>query len=315
MAHKIVGDTSDMEKIVGKEREIDLVYLCFLLWNKRRFIAIFSSIVTLFGLLYALFARPLYYSEVIIAPKESQKNSGTAALISKLGTFGGVVSTQLGVGNTDIARIEVIANGREVAGKVIDSLKLLPIIYSKLWNDEANSWKPNKPEDIPTLLNGIDRYQKDFIKVFVDKRNSTIKIGANSSSAILAEQIVRTHLAMLNQKLRDDVVIDAENNKKYLEKCLLLTSDPALKEKINNLISTEIERIMLVNSSSFDVLEKPIIPEKRIKPKRKMVLLCSIILGIAISLIIVVLKQILGKVISDNKESFYKFSKIDSCQQ
>jgi LPS O-antigen subunit length determinant protein (WzzB/FepE family) len=80
--------------------------------------------------------------------------------------------------------------------------------------------------------------------------------------------------------MRNDVVVDAENNRQYLESQLNNTFDPVLKEKIHGMIAMEIEKFMLVNSRAFDVLESAVVPIKRAKPRRVRIVLISVIFGL-----------------------------------
>jgi len=106
------------------EDEIDLIQIILTLWNYRKWIAIGTGGITFIGLLYAFLASPVYYAEAIIAPKETQKNRGTSSLFSQFGGFGGLVASQLGLGNTNLDKIEIIAKGRELAKTVIEQNNL-----------------------------------------------------------------------------------------------------------------------------------------------------------------------------------------------
>jgi LPS O-antigen subunit length determinant protein (WzzB/FepE family) len=61
------------------------------------------------------------------------------------------------------------------------------------------------------------------------------------------------------------------------------TVDPVLQEKISDLISYEIEKSMLASSTAFDVLEKPVVPLLRKSPKRKQILILSVLIGLVLS--------------------------------
>jgi LPS O-antigen subunit length determinant protein (WzzB/FepE family) len=90
---------------------------------------------------------------------------------------------------------------------------------------------------------------------------------------------VDAFLEELNRKIRDEVYKDAEINRAFLEAQIVATHDPLIREKIQHMIAVEIEKAMLVGSKSFDVLEKPVVPLYRLRPKRKKIMVLSVILG------------------------------------
>ena len=110
-------------------------------------------------------------------------------------------------------------------------------------------------------------------------------MGADFYNPEDAKQIVDYYLAALNAKLLKNIKNEASANRAYLEKQLNNTNDPIMKEKISNMIAFEIEKYMLVSSKAFDVLEKPVVPVNRIKPKRRVMVIISLFLGFCVSLL------------------------------
>ncbi len=279
---------SSLQSDTGARRtsddEIDVIKLLLFLWSRRKWIIRGTAAIIFIGLIYALLASPVYRSEAIIAPKESPKGGGTGAILSQFGGLGSMMATQLGLGNATLDRMEVIAKSRGLAETVIKDNNLLPVLFPKSWDKKKNYWKPMDKEDIPTIKEGIMYMRESILSVAINRQNNTIKLGVNIYDSNLTVLILNQYLSMLNKRLQEDNVREANANRSYLEKQFNNTSDPILREKIQNMIASEIERSMLVNSQSFDVLEKPVVPISREKPKRTHVLILSVLLGFFVSI-------------------------------
>jgi uncharacterized protein involved in exopolysaccharide biosynthesis len=284
---------TDLEKDVAPsgQEEIDLLEVALDIWRSRKLVALGTALATIVVLLYVLLAAPVYRAEALIAPKESQKSGGTAAVLSQFGGFGGMVATQLGLGNTNLDRIEIIAKGRELAESVIQSNNFMPLLFPKDWDKNKQEWRATDTAEIPKLRQGIELLRKRYLDVSINKKSNTMIVGINAYDPILAEKIASSYVAALNDKVRGDVIRDAEGNREYLEKNAETTTDPLVHDKIQNMISAEIERMMLVNSQSFDVLEKPVVPQKPERPKKKLILAFSFFSGLLLIVCFVIAKK------------------------
>lgn len=255
-----------------------------LLWDRRRWIAAFTLFAASLGVLYGFLAKPVYHSQAIIALKDAGKGGDASRFLSQLGGMGGMVASQMGLGNTNLDKIEVILNSHELAEAVIERNNLMPVLFPDVWDSGDSAWIPENPKKIPTLRNGIARMKGGILTVSLDVKKNMIRVGANYEDPQLAWKFVEFYLAELNRKIRDDVIRDAEANRNYLEKQLSNTLDPILMEKIHSMIGFEIEKSMLVSSQAFEVLEKPVVPMKRLKPKRTFVVITAFFTGALLSI-------------------------------
>ncbi len=295
----------DKNEALNQQEEIDLLEIISNLWQHRKQIIFGTAVFSLIGILYAMLATPVYHSEALITPKESQKSGGAASLLTQFGGAGGLVASQFGIGNTSLNRIEIIVKGRELAENVINNNNLMPYLFPEMWDTSKKEWKVKDTAAIPKLRSGIELLRGKHLVVLVNSKNNTITLGINFPNATLAEKINNYYLVALNNKVREDVVRDAESNRVFLEASAKSTSDPLILEKIQNLAAVEIERMMLVNSQSFDILEKPVLPLSPVKPKRKLIIIISIFAGLFVSIASVYIYGlyivIINKLKADNK--------------
>lgn len=269
-----------------QDEEIEIAQLFVVLWGYRMWIVGCTSAIAVMGVVYALLATPIYYSEATIAPKETGKGgSGASGILSQLGGMSGMVASQLGLGNANLDKLEIILKSHELAETVIEKNDLLPMLYPTLWDAKQNAWKSKNVEKVPTVRMGIKKLKSQVLKVNLEAKKNIIRVGASLTDPQSAKRLIDFYLEALNDKIRADVMRDADANREYLERQLGKTGDPMLSEKIQNMIAFEIEKYMLVSHQAFEVLERPVVPMERAKPRRKMIVMISVLVGILLSVV------------------------------
>lgn len=240
------------------------------LWKRKVVLVSGTALAALAGLAYALLAPPVYQSRALIYPQDVAASSDKPAF----GGFSGALNPMLGVSH--LSRVEVLLNSRETARQVILRNRLIPVLFPGKWESAGQENSPSN------LDNGIHKLQK-MVSTRADVYRMTLEIRTLAGDAGLAHQITRAYLDVLNDRLKANVVGNAEANREFLEVQMARTVDPWSKEKIQELIIREMERAMLLNASAFEVLEAPEKPLLRESPKRKRILALSILLGFAAS--------------------------------
>lgn len=275
------------------KEEIDLLQIAIRIWQNRNALYCGMALSIFLGILYAFLASPVYLAEATISPKATSKGGGASSLLSQFGDIGGMIGMQLGVGaNSSLDRMEIIVKGRELADSVINQNQMLPLLYPADWDAASGKWKAGKAEDMPTVRKGVEKLRDDNLVVSVNPKNSTLNLGIYFRDPKMACDLVNWYLAALNQKIRQDAQRDVDNNLRFFENQLAITSDPMLAEKIRQLMAMEIEKSMLLSSYSFDVLEKPVVPLIKSKPNRKLVVVLAAVLGALLSLVFIFVREV-----------------------
>lgn len=265
------------------EDEIDLAQAFMILWSKKRWIVACTFVAALIGIVYGFLTPSVYHAEAIIVLKERGQSGGLPQLLSQFGGTGGAAATPFALGSSSVGKIEIILKGHELAEAVINTNNLMPVLFHDLWDSVLGTWKSKNPRKIPTIRMGVRRLQGGMLAVETDDKKGLITVGANAGSPVLAKQLVEFYLVELNNKIRRDVLSDADSNRKYLETQLSYTFDPTLAEKIQNMMAAEIERSMLMSSQAFQIMEGPVVPEARTKPQRKKIIMLACLIGLLAS--------------------------------
>lgn len=246
---------------------VDLVRAFRYIWTHRKWVAAGTAFFVAIGIAYALLAPPVYKAQAIITLKEREQG-GASRLLSQFGGFGGT-----GGGNS-LEKTAIIIKGHQLAETVILDHDLLPRLFPKLSRD---------PSRAPTVRKGVRRL-KSQLKVDADVRKGVLFISARADDSVLSRDLVEYYLTALREKMRQDIVQDADSNRIYLEAQLLQITDPALREKILGMVAMQIEGAMLSNSQPIQILEAPVVPSERLSPQRKKLVAVFLILGLFVSI-------------------------------
>jgi len=232
--------------------EINLLEYVYVLVKAKRWIIGCTLAGLIIGYIAAFIKGTSYVAEAVIAAKESP-SSQKAPNLSGLGMFGGIVASQLNIStNPGLDKIDVILESKKFFAEMADAYKLYPILFPKLWDMTANTWLPNI--DPPKPLGVGDYVKEKFFKKETNK-NGTMTITIKTPDSLLTDTLMSACLAYLDTYIKTSVQNDAKENKDYLENQLIGVTDPLLRGKLQELIASEVERMMVVSKEAFRVVD------------------------------------------------------------
>jgi uncharacterized protein involved in exopolysaccharide biosynthesis len=153
--------------------------------------------------------------------------------------------------------------------------------------------KSNEPE-LWDALRSLD----NIIKVNRDNKDNTITITSDYYDPEMAAKFLDLLLVTLTDHMSSEARRVATINKKYLEEQLQATADPFIKQKIYNLIASQIETSMMTEvkeNFAFKVIDPPRVPDKKIKPQRAQMVMLSFVVSLFIGVFIAFLLEYLEK--------------------
>lgn len=221
------------------------------------------------GYVTATIKGPTWVSEAVLTAKGSDFNTPG---ISSLGMLGGMVANQLNIANNPgLDKIELILDSKKFNAEVIYKYNLLPLIYKNSWPDVYKkvfdttkaSWNQNFVE--PNLLK-IGKFVKNNYLKKESNKNNTMFISFESHDSLFSDTLLSIYLTYLNHYLQTSVQEEAHKNVRFLEDQLIIISDPLLREKLQSMIASELEKTMLVSDEAFKIID-PKLTTKRFKEK------------------------------------------------
>jgi len=108
-----------------------------------------------------------------------------------------------------------------------------------------------------------------------------IRIGIEHKNPCTARNLVRWHILGLSERLRGEVIREADENIRFFTEQIDQTEDPLLREKLYSMLAGEIEKMTLAKAQKyygFIVLDPPVASDmnKTIRPKRRKALMTGI---------------------------------------
>ena len=166
--------------------------------------------------------------------------------------------------------------------------KLIGSIVKVIRPEDKVALKKEEEEGVPAIWDGL-RALDNMVRVNDNIKNNTIVISVDFYDPVEAAAMVEHFLTTLNSHMSEEAKRVANTNRKYLEDQLKNTSDPLIKQKIYNLIAHQVETSMMAEvkeNFAFKVLDPPMVPDRKIKPKRALMVMLSFLLSLFAGILI-----------------------------
>jgi uncharacterized protein involved in exopolysaccharide biosynthesis len=222
---------------------------------------------------------PLYKADAVLTASDEISGAGGGASLS--GELGGLAALA-GFGGARNGRLnEAIATlrSRILTERYIKQQNLLPILFAEKWDSEAKRWKTAK---IPTSQDGYLLFEKKIRTVTEDKKTGLIAISVTWSDPQLAAKWLQDLVDQTNDYLRLQAIQRSNQNLSYLNEQLNKASVVELRVAVSKLIEGEIKKAMVAEGSqeyAFRFIDPPVVPNKKISPKRALFFLAGSFLG------------------------------------
>jgi len=136
------------------------------------------------------------------------------------------------------------------------------------------------------------------LSIFQDKSTTFVSISFEHISPIFAQNFLSLIIKEANSIKRSKDLIAASKALDFLKIEFGKTSFIEIKDSINKLIESQLEKQMLANINeeySLSIIEPPFIPEVKAGPSRATICIVLTLLGAILSMIVVLSKNFLGE--------------------
>jgi len=273
------------DKPYPEEDEINLLDLIKVILKNLRLIGIIIGVVVVATAIISLIMTPVYESKAVIMPTTQTKDIGVGSMLAQ----------QFGIsGPSSPMATEVVSllKSNTLRERIIKRYNLLKLFFE----DNYEELKKQKNEN-ELLWMGLRRFD-GITKVNFKQKDNTIEIVVGYKDPKIARDLVNYTLAELTDYMSSEAKRVAETNKKYLESQLENTADPFIKTKLYTLIAQQLETAMMAEvkeNFAFKVLDAPMIPDKRSKPKRKLMVLIAFVVSLFIGIFAAFLREYMIK--------------------
>jgi uncharacterized protein involved in exopolysaccharide biosynthesis len=269
---------------MAPDDEIDPMDCLRVVWSHRWLMAVVVAAGVMGTALASLIMTPVYESRAVIVP--------AGALSKDQGAATGFLAMQFGfVPPVTPASVEIVnlLKSNNLRERLIRRHGLLPLFFTK----ESMRGKTENQ----LMWDGM-RYLEKRTTVNFAQKDNLITLSCRYKDPGKARELVASMLTELNDYMSGEAKRVADMNRKYLEAQVEKTSDPFIKAKIYTLIAQHIETSVMAEAKenfAFKVLDPPRVPDKRISPKRMLMVLAMFVVSLFVGIFAVFLIEYAAK--------------------
>lgn len=251
----------------------------------------------------------IYSSQVIAVPKSSQ--NGSNSFPNELTGFANIAG--INISKEEVSKVDegtsymrsldffkllqtyIDMKPNLLAAKSWDKISGKIIYDEKLFISEKNEWVRSFSYPKKKIPSDQEAHKKflDHFKLVVDKNTGLMILNIEHLSPFVAQEWLSIIIKAINSKYRNDQKIKTTQSIDFLTTQLKTTNLLEVREALSRLIENETKNLMLVESEKeyfLKVLQSPIVPEEKIRPKRSQVMLLGAMISILFSLMAVILR-------------------------
>lgn len=280
--------------------EIDLLELWKVLVKNRRLILVAAFVAALLSAGISLLLPNIYRAEVLLAPVQSDngKGGGISGALGGLGGLASIAGISLGGGGSTEEYLAVLKS-REFLWKFVQEKKLMPILFEDAWDEQQKKWKETDPKKQPGQMNVYRLLNMGgVLNVEKDKKTDLVTVSVEWKDAALATEWANSLVEKLNLYLAQQAIARSEGNLKYLNEELMRTQVEEMRKTLFDLIANEQKHAMLANTQkefAFKVLDPAVEPDKKIRPKRSIIVILTAIVAGFLAILYVFIKEGIAK--------------------
>ena len=303
-----MSETEQTASRVRYDSEVSIRDILRPLWLRKWLIGGATSTAALVSVIVALLLPDIYRAQALLVPNNQERATGLSALAAQYGGLANLAGINLGSDSANKAALglEVLRSRKFIAEFIGRHDIMVPLMAAKEWDAETGELKidpkiydvttrewvrdvkpprtasPSKQEAYETFSTNLSVNQ--------DAQSGLVAIAVDHLSPVVAKQWVDWLVLDINAATMRHDVAQAEQAIEYLNEQIASTSLADLQSVFFSLIEEQTKTVMLANISNeylFRTIDPAVVPEKRAKPRRKVIVVLSTFLGFMGSAIIV----------------------------
>jgi len=254
---------------------LDLLSLWPVLWGYKYLIFLTVLIGALVAAAMALTATPIFRGEAVITEVRESGMSASSSLTSQFGGLASLAGISLGGDGPDRER-QAILQSRRLAEEFVKRKNLLPALAAGA-------------EQKPSLWQAVEQFRTNVLTVHEDKLKGITTVDIDWTDPVIAARWANEFVATTNDVIRARALNDSTRNIAYHNEQLAKTTVVEVRRVMYSLIENETKTLMLANARAeyaFTVVDPAVAPERRISPKRALMVTLGIVVGIFVGVLL-----------------------------
>ena len=183
----------------------------------------------------------------------------------------------------------------------------MPILFEDEWDSENKKWKDE--ENAPTIQDTWNLILDNLLKVNIKQDSGIIALGFENNNPEFSKTVVEYYITELSNTLREEVLSDAIEKKKFFNQQLDTITDTLLREKIYVLLAKEIERETFAKAQQyygFLLIDPPVIPDvdKKVRPLRSTICILTVFVAFFISIFLAFIFEFTNRIKTEDQERY-----------
>lgn len=305
-------DQQEMTADNGAARldEVDFTEFLRALRQGKLFIFGWAVAALLLAIFYLSFATTYYEARIVVQPVAPPGESSPLGALGSVGSLGAIAGLAgLGPASAPTEANLAYLRSREFLGRLVETEKLLPMLFPERWDNRHKRWYPLswsaiQQRRIRSRLNGFDAQDgviitdprptfREIYRRFEARRSidrdieaGLLTIAFEAETPQAAAHIANAMVSQANEDIRLRDAKEANTAIAYLMRQTDMTSNAALLDSIAKIAELQMQKRMLANvraEYAFKVLDPALPPEESSRPHILLVLVTAILLGTFLS--------------------------------
>ena len=304
---KNAAGNADNYRQFESEDEINLLDLALVVARNKRMILAVTFAAAFLAAGISLLLPNTYRAEVVMVAAQSgdSKGGGLASALGGLGGLASLAGVSLGGGGNVEENIAVLKS-RDFLWQFVQEKKLMPVLFEDQWDAARKTWKDTDPKEQPGQMDVYRLFNEGgLLSVSKDKKTELITVSVEWQDAERAAEWANELVARLNAYLAQQAIARSENSLKYLNEELANTPIEEMRRTLFELIASEQKNAMLANTQkdfAFRVLDPALVPDKKAKPKRALIVILAALAAGFMTLIWAFIRESLKKTKQDPEQ-------------
>lgn len=278
-----------------REEAVFLPQLFRMLSRYRWTVALTMFVCLALAIALAFLWRPVYRGEVVFTPAGQEAEAGLASLGGQLGALGSIA----GLSDPSAQLKEqalAILQSKSFTKELIDRENLMPLLFADRWDAATGQWLADA--EVPTLGDAFELFE-DIRRVSEDRITGIITLAVDWHDRELAAAWANMLVSGINDRVRREVIEEAEESLAFLQSELEKNSAVELRMANFRMQETQLNRIMLANVKSeyvFDIIDPAMVADedKFVAPRRVLILALGLSLGLLLGLVFAAIRHAAG---------------------
>jgi LPS O-antigen subunit length determinant protein (WzzB/FepE family) len=282
----------------NSDNGLDLLDIFKILWERKYFIVIMTSIFILTSIIFALSLPNLYKSDALLMPQ--QEESSMSSMLNQYSSVANLAGIPLSGSSGSKAQeaISRITSYDFFSKHFVPNIAIEDLLASEKWDSSTNKYSYDKSifnSESGKWIDGGPSLQKAYkiylecLSISLNKKTSFVSVSVKHISPFAAQEWTQLIIDQIDKVMRN---IDREESTKavnFLNTLALSVKYEGIKKNLSSLQEDQMKKLMMIEASDnyvFKVLDSPIVPERKFEPRRSVIVILGMILGFLLSIII-----------------------------